>query len=871
MARIKYADFAVNSDGTTLSSAQVEVRDKGGNLVTLYAAETGSTEAYSGANPFLAGDGDPDKVGFFEFWYEEEPIDITVGTGASANTYPVKASGLVQYSTRALLVTAVAAGLVWPDGTIISDGTVEYVASAGATGISDLGGLTPFGNVTVKHFGAVGDGVTNDQAAVTEALTYTQNGTLYLKDGDYNLSTPAAGNNTQTVIIENGATLPGSSIVSVKSLERFRGVTKEYASTGLADTFETSGILGRTTNTGTAGGYGHRFNTAYTGTHTSGFAIGLGSVVDIDGDLQGRQACAYWGFSNTPQGTANSWGVFGAELNVVNLGADTGWGARRSALSNWTAALQLVPESSDLSGSSGATTYNGSFGLVIAPSAAVNDKNDGKVASFYTGICVERNAVAPTTGVGIHTAGATASGDAPRAAWYASENFIQGIDLSGATFTTGPDIELSNGGEISSPAAQTVAITTSSTERFRISSTGLVGIGTNSPAYLLDLNESRAQARIRGDIAGLEIDRTGAGNEAFISFKQSGGAEAQIRSDASGDLFVRTSATERVRIDSTGQVGIGTQTPAYLLDVNRSGAQARVRGDTAGLIIDRLSGNEPFVEFQQAGVKQAEIRGSSGVMILRNNGIETLRLEATGRLGGTAVQSDSTDTTAERLLRVGAFGLGNSSSPPDAPGDDIDDQNAPLGFFKTDNATLGTFPDGVTPFGAGINFRRATDDQKQFYAPAGNLAGGNNVYFRSYDTGTSAWFDWQRLVAEDANGFTQLNGAGYIGSEEIVIADDAVATFTPPRNGGYVFLTTNSGITSPNSGTRAFLWFDVGVTPEIVNVSAGSLVDTSNSLALTGTAGTDGRYTVSVQPADGTFDVENRAGFAATVTAHYIG
>lgn len=90
MARVKYSNFTVDTSGNTTSNTQVEVRRVSDSaLATLYAASTEATEAYSGSNPFNAGDGSPDSIGWFEFWVDPDIYDITVGTGGSAVTYRV--------------------------------------------------------------------------------------------------------------------------------------------------------------------------------------------------------------------------------------------------------------------------------------------------------------------------------------------------------------------------------------------------------------------------------------------------------------------------------------------------------------------------------------------------------------------------------------------------------------------------------------------------------------------------------------------------------------------------------------------------------------------------------------------------------------
>jgi hypothetical protein len=115
--------------------------------------------------------------------------EITVsGTGA---TWRVKS-----YSTRAALVTAVGLGLSWPDGREIEAGGLRYRFQSSAAVLPDLPGLVPAGQATFRHFGAVGDGSTNDTTAIAaargqpyridgEGLTYGVDGTINMLAGTW--------------------------------------------------------------------------------------------------------------------------------------------------------------------------------------------------------------------------------------------------------------------------------------------------------------------------------------------------------------------------------------------------------------------------------------------------------------------------------------------------------------------------------------------------------------------------------------------------------------------------------------------------------------------------------------------------------------
>jgi hypothetical protein len=168
----------------------------------------------------------------------------------------------------------------------------------------------------------------------------------------------------------------------------------------------------------------------------------------------------------------------------------------------------------------------------------------------------------------------------------------------------------------------------SPTERMRITSAGLVGIGTTSPQ------------------GNLEVSNTASGTTIRLTRPSS----ADFEFYASSDTFILTdkrNSSERLRIDSSGRVGIGTNNPQRLLHLASAGATYIRVEDTANTVR-----NEIF-SASSGGWVGTQTNHS---LNFQTNNTERARIDTSGRLlVGTSTNIGSQDIQVGTAL--GTLGL----------------------------------------------------------------------------------------------------------------------------------------------------------------------------------------------------------------------
>jgi hypothetical protein len=192
---------------------------------------------------------------------------------------------------------------------------------------------------------------------------------------------------------------------------------------------------------------------------------------------------------------------------------------------------------------------------------------------------------------------------------------VQAGSVSSPAITTSGD---TNTG-IYFPAADTIAFTEGGVESMRINASGQVGIGSSSPTTPLYVAGTiSTDAGYFQCVGGNPSNPTGT-TPSF--YNQSG-----VGSTISGyQLAIRTGGTpsEAVRINESGNVGIGTSSPSQRLDVVTSSgfAAARFSNGTGTVVCGVDSSNNGYLSTE-----------SNSPFTFLTNGSERMRIDSSGNL-----------------------------------------------------------------------------------------------------------------------------------------------------------------------------------------------------------------------------------------------
>ena len=218
------------------------------------------------------------------------------------------------------------------------------------------------------------------------------------------------------------------------------------------------------------------------------------------------------------------------------------------------------------------------------------------------------------------------------------------------------------------PAANSVAISTNGTGRLFVDSTGNIGVGSASNVYagLTTLTVGNAT----GSVVDWNIAGTRTGTVAVTA------SSMVVGSAASVPVVFQSANSERMRLDTSGRLGLGTSSPGYSLDIRPAtgswgiNSQPATGTNQSGFRISNSSGEIAFgIDNSSGGVFGSTIAYEralycSGAYPLRFYTNDTPRLTITSAgLVGIGV------TAPEQLLHLGGnngIRFGNASATPKA-------------------------------------------------------------------------------------------------------------------------------------------------------------------------------------------------------------
>jgi hypothetical protein len=181
-----------------------------------------------------------------------------------------------------------------------------------------------------------------------------------------------------------------------------------------------------------------------------------------------------------------------------------------------------------------------------------------------------------------------------------------------------------------------IAMNTGGSEAMRIDSSGNVGIGTTSPARKLHIQDS-------GTVwLQLTTENTTNGTAGLLFGDTNATTKTRIVNDASDNLQFWTSTEEKMRIDSSGNVGIGTTSVDRELHLKAANPRFRIEDSDGGY--SEISANGGHLTLQaDAGNTQGGSR-----IVYEIDADEKMRLDSSGNLFvGTTAGSFGAKITAE--------------------------------------------------------------------------------------------------------------------------------------------------------------------------------------------------------------------------------
>ena len=383
---------------------------------------------------------------------------------------------------------------------------------------------------------------------------------------------------------------------------------------------------------------------------------------------------------------------------------------------------------------------------------------------------------------------------------------------------------------------------TNNTERMRLDSSGNLGVGTSSPAQIIDAvrtHNAGTSVTVRNASTGASATTAFIANAdtatgrftVFSSGAGSGLANAlSIEQSTNNPILFYLNSAEKVRITGAGDVGIGTNAPSQKLDVNGS-VQLQATGT---LYLNNVDNTNQYY-FQNIGGSGAN---NAVLTLSRTNAGETLRVDASGNLGiGTAGQ------TARGNIDISSAGLGGSQT-----------RTLHFGYSAVDfyGWRIANTNNAANTAAGTLSFQRGTT---LAWADAVTLTDSGNLGVGT--TSPSYKLDVRDSTAGVIRAFTTSTGnAGLVaqtaagGTAYLELTTNAGSHYIYGGAGGTQNLSFVVGSERARIDTNGYLLVGYTTSNGSYNLQVNSQIYATNATIAT----SDGRYKEDVQPVENALD-----------------